>query len=220
MTDPKPVIAVLGGTGHEGGGLARRWARAGYPVFLGSRDGAKAAAKAAELPGGKARGGDNLAAAQAAEIVVLTVPWSAQLATLKSVAPCLEGKILVDVTVPLVPPRVSRVQLPAEDSAVVAAQNLLGPGVKVVSAFQNVSAHVLLDDDATVDCDVLVCGDDEAAREAVVQLARAGGMRAYQAGPLANSVAAEALTSILIFLNRRYKVPGSGIRLTGLPDNS
>lgn len=219
MSDQKPVIAVLGGTGHEGGGLARRFARAGYPIFLGSRDAAKAEAKAKELPG-NARGGDNLAAAQAGEIVVLTVPWSAQLPTLKSVASALAGKILVDVTVPLVPPKVSRVQLPAEDSAVVAAQTLLGSGVKVVSAFQNVSAHVLLDDEATVDCDVLVCGDDEAAREAVVQLAKAGGMRAFHAGPLANSVAAEALTSILIFLNRRYKVPGSGIRLTGLPDHS
>jgi NADPH-dependent F420 reductase len=219
MTEKKPVIAVLGGTGHEGSGLARRFARAGYPVYIGSRDGAKAEAKAKELPG-DVRGGDNLAAAQAGEIVILTVPWSAQLATLKSVAAALEGKILVDVTVPLVPPKVSRVQLPPEDSAVVAAQNLLGPGVKVVSAFQNVSAHVLLDDDATVDCDVLVCGDDEAAREAVVQVAKAAGMRAFHAGPLANSVAAEALTSILIFLNRRYKVPGSGIRLTGLPENS
>lgn len=219
MTDTKPVIAVLGGTGHEGGGLARRWVRAGYHVVLGSRDGAKAAAKAAELPG-RAEGGDNLAAASKGDIVVLTVPWSAQIDTLKSVAPALKGKILVDVTVPLVPPRVSRVQLPPEDSAVVAAQALLGPEVKVVSAFQNVSAHVLLDDDAEVDCDVLVCGDDEGAREAVVALAKAGGMRAWHAGPLANSVAAEALTSILIFLNRRYKVPGSGIRLTGLPDHS
>lgn len=219
MNDRKPVIAILGGTGHEGGGLARRWARAGYPVVLGSRDAARAAEKAADLPGG-ASGGDNLSAATQGEIVVLAVPWSAQIDTLKSVASALKGKILIDVTVPLVPPKVSRVQLPPEDSAVVAAQALLGPGVKVVSAFQNISAHVLADDAASVDCDVLVCGDDEAAREVVVKLAEAAGMRAFHAGPLANSVAAEALTSVLIFLNRRHKVPGSGIRITGLGDHS
>jgi NADPH-dependent F420 reductase len=214
----KPTIAILGGTGHEGSGLARRWARAGYAVVLGSRDAARASAKAAELPNG-ARGMDNFAAAQAGDIVVLTVPWAAQLATLKSVAAALAGKILIDVTVPLVPPRVSRVQLPPEDSAVVAAQAMLGVTVKVVSAFQNVPAHALADDTATVECDVLVCGDDEAARETTVQLAQAAGMRAFHAGPLANSAAAEALTSVLIFLNRRYKSPGTGIRLTGIADS-
>lgn len=219
MNDRKPVIAILGGTGHEGGGLARRWARAGYPVVLGSRDAARAAETAAELPG-EVSGTDNLAAATRGEIVVLAVPWSAQISTLKSVATALAGKILIDVTVPLVPPKVSRVQLPPEDSAVVAAQTLLGPEVKVVSAFQNISAHVLADDAASVDCDVLVCGDDEAARETVVKLAEVAGMRAFHAGPLANSVAAEALTSVLIFLNRRHKVPGSGIRITGLGDHS
>lgn len=215
MSD-KPTIAILGGTGHEGLGLARRWSACGYPVIIGSRDGAKAAATAAEI-GHATRGMDNAAAAAAAQVIVLAVPYSAQLATLTSVADQLKGKIVVDVTVPLVPPKVSRVQLPAGGSCVQAAQDMLGPEVKVVSAFQNVGAHALAAGSESIECDVLVCGDDEGARELVVQLAKVIGLRALHAGPLANSAAAEALTSVLIFLNRRYKVPASGIRITGLP---
>jgi NADPH-dependent F420 reductase len=123
----------------------------------------------------------------------------------------------VDATVPLVPPKVSRVQLPADGSAVAAIQRLLGSEVRVVSAFQNVSAHHLRDLGHAVDCDVLVCGDDVEARETVIALARDIGLRAYHAGPIANSAAAEALTSVLIALNIRYKVPGAGIRITGIP---
>ena len=126
----------------------------------------------------------------------------------------VQGKILIDVTVPLVPPRVARVQLPPEGSAAVAAQAALGPGVKVVSAFQNVAAH-LLEGEGEIPCDVLVCGDDKEARGEVVALARAAGLRAFHAGSLANSAAAEALTSVLIFLNGRYHTT-SGIRFTGL----
>jgi len=160
----------------------------------------------------------NLAAAQSAAIVVLAVPYTAQVPTAEEVATALQGKILIDVTVPLMPPRVDRVQLPGGESAVVALQRRLGTDVKVVSAFQNVSATHLRDLDHGVDCDVLVCGDDAAARETVVGLARDAGMRAWHAGVLANSIAAEALTSVLIAINKRYKVPGSGIRITGLPD--
>lgn len=212
-----PVIAILGGTGAEGLGLAKRWAAKGYPVVVGSRDAAKAQAAAQEIGHG-ARGFDNAGAAAAGEVVVLAVPYAAQLATLQSVKSALAGKVVVDVTVPLVPPKVSRVQLPAGGSCVQAAQDALGPEVKMVSAFQNVGSHALADGHSA-DCDVLVCGDDEAARETVVQLAKAIGLRALHAGPLANSAAAEALTSVLIFLNRRYKVPASGIRITGLPDS-
>lgn len=218
------TIAILGGTGAEGGGLALRWARAGHRVIIGSRDAARAAAAARSIaervPGAQASGADNLAAASQADIVVLTVPYAAHKPTLETVKPALAGKILVDVTVPLVPPRVARVQLPPEDSVAVAAQRLLGPEVKVVSAFQNVSAHLLEDLDAPVDCDVIVCGDDKDARAAVVALAREGGMRGIHGGALANSAAAEALTSVLIFINGRYKVQAAGIRFTGLPEDA
>jgi NADPH-dependent F420 reductase len=222
MTDSLPTLAVLGGTGAEGGGLAFRWANAGYPVIVGSRTAEKAQAGAAELNAllGKEliRGMDNLSAAKEAQIVVLTVPYSAQKSTVSDVAAALEGKILVDVTVPLVPPKVNRVQLPAEGSAVEAVQKMLGPNVKVVSAFQNVSAHHLKDLHHTIECDVLVAGDDIPAREAVIKLAEACGLKGLHAGPLCNSVVAEALTSVLISINQRYKIAGSGIRITGLPE--
>ena len=217
----QPVIAVIGGAGAEGSGLALRWAHAGHRVLIGSRNAERAAAKAVELNtligATRLEGLDNRAAAERAQIVVLTVPYAAQLPTLRDLKPALAGKILVDVTVPLVPPRVARVQLPEGGSAVEIAQRELGPEVKVVSAFQNVSAHHLMDLGHTVDCDVLVCGDDKDAREAVVALAHAIGLRGLHAGALANSVAAEALTSLLIFMNRHYKSPGAGIRITGLP---
>jgi hypothetical protein len=129
----------------------------------------------------------------------------------------LAGKILIDATVPLVPPKVARVQLPEGGSAVAALQKLLGETVKVVAAFQNVSAHHLRDLTHSVDCDVLVCGDDIPARETVIGLVRDVGLRGVHAGPIANAAAAEALTSVLIAINIRYKVPGTGIRITGLP---
>jgi 8-hydroxy-5-deazaflavin:NADPH oxidoreductase len=220
----KPTIAVLGGTGQEGSGLALRWAHAGYPVVIGSRDAPRAEAKAAEirqrLSGGSVEGCDNRRAAERGEIVVLTVPYAAHRPTLETVKDVLAGKLLVDVTVPLMPPQVARVQLPPEGSAAVAAQRLLGAGVKVVSAFQNVSSHLLEDLAASVDCDVLVCGDDKEARAAVVALAEAAGMRGIHGGALANSAAAEALTSVLIFINRRYGLKSSGIRFTGLPEDA
>ncbi len=214
-------IGVLGGTGKEGSGLAYRWALAGHEVVIGSRDAAKAATGAVELNqlfGGKAvvRGAGNADAAHA-DVVVLTVPYAAQLATALSVASQLNGKILVDVTVPLIPPKVDRVQLPNGESAVVALQRALGAAVKVVSAFQNVSATHLKDPAHEVDCDVLVCGDDADAREVVIGLAHDAGLRAWHAGVLANSIASEALTSVLIAINKRYKVAGSGLRITGIP---
>jgi NADPH-dependent F420 reductase len=215
------TIGVLGGTGQEGSGLALRWAKAGHNVILGSRDPAKAAVAAEQMNVaiGAARvgGTGNKEAAAAANIVVLTVPFSAQRATIEDVRAELSGKLLVDATVPLVPPKVARVQLPPDGSAVAAIQKTLGEGVRVVSAFQNVSAHHLKDLSYVVDCDVLVCGDDPAAREIVIGLAADIGLRGVHAGPIVNSAAAEALTSILIAMNMRYKVPGTGIRITGLP---
>ena len=222
MADNKAVIAVLGGTGHEGAGLAARWAKSGYPVVIGSRDAGRAAEAAAEMAaktGGTVTGAANADAAAAGAIVVLAVPYAGQKALANDVRAQLEGKILIDVTVPLVPPKVARVQLPEGGSAVEALQKDLGEGVRVVAAFQNVSAHQLADLDAEVNCDVLVAGDDIEARETVVQLAKAIGITALHAGPLANSAAAEALTSVLIAINKRYKVAdGAGIRITGIPD--
>jgi hypothetical protein len=220
-TPAKPTIAVLGGTGKEGSGLALRYAHAGHRVVIGSRSRQRAAEAAAainaRIGADRAEGADNLAAATAGEIVVLTVPYAAQLATLAEVKPALAGKILIDVTVPLVPPQIGRVQLPEGGSAVVRAQAMLGEGVRVVSAFQNVSAELLTALGSAIDCDVLVCGDDRDARAQVIALAKAAGMRAFHAGPLANSAVAEALTSVLITINRQYKVKHSGIAITGLP---
>lgn len=222
MEAGKQTIAVLGGTGKEGKGLALRWAVKGHEVIIGSRDAARAQATAEEIcaragAAAQVRGADNAAAAQAASIVVLAVPYSAQLATAQEVAAQLVGKVLIDVTVPLVPPKVDRVQMPPGGSAVLVLQERLGAAVKVVSAFQNVSAGHLWDLDHVIDCDVLVCGDDAEAREAAVRLAEDAGMKGWHAGVLANSVAAEALTSVLIAINKRYKIPGSGLRITGTP---
>jgi NADPH-dependent F420 reductase len=214
------TIAVLGGTGEEGRGLALRWAHAGHHLILGSRDAAKAARAAEELSlrvaPRKLDGASNKDAAARAEIVVLTVPYAAQRQTVEDVRAELAGKILIDVTVPLVPPKVSRVQLPAGGSAVEAIQKLLGGATRVVSAFQNVSAHYLADLSRKIDCDVLVCGDDKEARQVAIDLAHDAGLRGLHAGPLANSAAAEALTSVLIAINRHYKLPAAGLRITGL----
>lgn len=220
--DNKAVIAVLGGTGKEGGGLALRWAHHGHKVVLGSRSAGRAQEAAdamnATLGANAVSGADNVAAAAVADIVVLAVPYAAQQPTVAEVRAGLSGKILIDVTVPLVPPRVSRVQLPGGRSAVEAVQTMLGTDVRVVSAFQNISAHHLTKLDEEIECDVLVCADDTAAADIVVALAEEIGLRAWNAGALANSVVAEGLTSVLIALNRRYKVPGSGIRITGVPE--
>jgi hypothetical protein len=222
MADNKLKIAVIGGTGAEGSGLAARWAHAGHRVTIGSRSADKAQQAADELNGildsARVSASDNHAAAKDADVVVLTVPFTAQLPTVRDLKPVLAGKILVDVTVPLVPPKVSTVQLPAGGSCVVAVQQELGSEVRVVSAFQNVSAHKLKKLDQRIACDVLVCGDDKEARATVIGLARDAGLRGIDAGPLANSVAAEAFTSLLIWINRTYKIPDAGVAITGLPE--
>lgn len=216
-------IAILGGTGALGTGLVRRWTQAGHAVIIGSRTLEKAEAALAELKQVMAELGatkldvaamENLDAARAADIVVLTVPFAHQKSTLEHVRPALEGKILVDVTVPLMPPKVGTVQLPPEGSAGMAAQQLLGEAVKVVSAFQNVAAHHLQEGHG-IECDVLVCGNDKDARAEVIGLVEACGMRGFHAGPIANSAAAEALTSVIININRAFKCH-AGIRITGL----
>jgi 8-hydroxy-5-deazaflavin:NADPH oxidoreductase len=214
------TIAIVGGTGAEGSGLALRWANAGHRVIIGSRDPAKAQALAdefnAKLGTNMLSGATSDTAVEQAEIVVLTVPYASQLDMVRALKSKLQGKLLIDVTVPLVPPKVSQVQLPSAGSCVVAVQQELGEGVRVVSAFQNVSAHKLKDLVYQIQCDVLVCSNDKVARQVVIELAKDAGLRGIDAGALANSTVAESLTSALIWINRTYKIPDAGIVITGI----
>jgi len=207
-------IAIVGGTGHLGNAIARRLVKAGHDVAIGSRT-AEAAESAAREIGAEVRHGANAAIVAGNDFVIVTVPYAAQGATLADIRDRVGGAIVIDTTVPLKPPKVMRVQLPAAGSAAVEAQGHLGPDVRLVSAFHNVAAHRLATGE-DVDCDVLVFSDDTDARAAVVDLIGGMGMRGLAAGSLANAAAAEALTSILIFLNKTYAADGSGIRFTGL----
>lgn len=207
------TIAIIGGTGQLGGALAWRLAKAGYEVIIGSRTAESAAAKATELGHGLT-GMANGDAAAVATVVFVTVPFAAQDSTLAEIAPHVAGKIVVDTTVPLMPPKVMRVQLPAEGSAAAKAAGILGEDVRLVAGFHNVAAHKLAQN-VEVDCDVLIFGDDKAARTEIVALADAIGMRGIHAGALVNAAAAEAMTSLLIFINKNYQVDGAGIRITG-----
>ena len=216
-------IAIVGGSGALGSGLASRLARAGFSVAIGSRnaDRAEEAAIALRKDTGSSRisGHDNRTAAEQGEIVIVTVPFDSQIEVLRAIGPAVRGKILVDTTVPLVPPKVMRVQLPAAGSAAALAAEVLGPDVRLVTGFHNVSA-VKLRGDEPVDCDVLVFGDEAAAREAVVEMIHRLGIRAVHGGPLANSAAAEAMTSVLIWINKRYGVKaGAGLTVTGIADS-
>jgi NADPH-dependent F420 reductase len=211
----------LGGTGQEGKGLAYRWGKAGYRVLIGSRSKEKADSAAMDVleklgGNGLIEGKSNQDAAEAGDIVVLTVPYQFQSETLLSVEPHLEGKILVNVSVPLVPPKVTMVNMPQAGSAAQEAQELLGPDVNVVAAFQNV-AHELLFTDEVIDCDVLVCGKSKKAREEVIKLVEAAGLIGWDAGPLENAVVLEGLTSVLIHINQRNGVRNAGIRISGVP---
>jgi hypothetical protein len=213
------TIGIIGGTGKEGKGLAYRWMQAGYHIIIGSRSLEKAVAAAQELNDRlgvpMVEGMENADAARNADLAVLTVPYAAHVSTLEAIRQELAGKILIDVTVPLNPPKVTKVKLPPAGSAAQEAQNVLGPEVQVVSAFQNVSYEHLMDDHAA-DCDVLVCGGDKSARGMVIQLVRDAGLDAWDAGPIENAVVAEGLTSILIGINKQYGVQSAGIRITGV----
>lgn len=214
------TIAVLGGTGKEGKGLAYRWARAGYDVIVGSRSADKAVAAAEEImsllgENISVKGMGNLEAAREANIAVLTVPYSAHRDTLEGIKDELKGKILVDVTVPLVPPKVATVQMPAAGSAAQEAKQILGDDVQVCAAFQNISHEHLLDN-ADVECDVLVTGTSKEARAETIKLVEAAGLRGWDAGPIENSVVVEGLTSVLIGINKKYGSTHAGIKITGI----
>ena len=222
-SNTKPSIGIVGGTGDLGRGLALRLAKAGHPLIIGSRNAEQAVASAEAVAAVLAErviahpaisGADNAATAQQGDIVFVTVPFGAHQPTLESIRDAVQGKVVVDVTVPLVPPKVARVQLPAEGSAGLIAQALLGEAVHVVRAFQNVAA-AHLQADMEIPCDVLVTGNDKPARQTVIDLIESMGMRGFHAGLINNAAAAEALTSILININKQYKTH-AGLRLTGI----
>ena len=214
-------IAIIGGTGREGSGLGFRWALAAHEVLIGSRNVDKAI-KAVEYLMPRFEGKEvrisawtNEKAVEQCDIAVLTVPFNAHAATLEGLKEQLQGKILIDVCVPLVPPKVTKVQMPPEGSAALQAKAILGPDVQVVDAFQTISFEHLLSGEE-IDCDVLVAGGNKEAREVVIGLAEDIGLKAWDAGVIENTVVLEGLTSILIGLNIKYKVPSAGIRLTGI----
>ncbi len=217
----KYTLGIIGGTGKEGSGLAYRWAMAGHKVIIGSRQVEKALT-AVEILREKIgeqevdlSGTSNPEAVKACDIAVLTVPFAAHAATLEVLKEELQGKLLIDVSVPLVPPKVTKVQMPSEGSAALQAKAILGPDVQVVDAFQTVSFERLLSGEE-IDCDVLVAGGNKESREIVIGLAEDMGLNAWDAGVIENTVVVEGLTSILIGLNIKYKVDSAGVRITGI----
>ena len=214
-------IALIGGTGKEGKGLAYRWAKAGFDVVIGSRQIEKAQIAADELnrminrSKNPITGLENHQAADWCDIAVLTVPFTVHQIMLEDIKDCLNGKILIDVTVPIVPPKITKVQMPAAGSAALEAKLILGENVQVVSAFQNISYERLMKDDP-IDCDVLVSGSSKEARIVVLNLVKLAGMTGWDAGPIENSMVAEGLTSILLGLNRQFGVQDAGIKITGI----
>jgi 8-hydroxy-5-deazaflavin:NADPH oxidoreductase len=214
------TIAVLGGTGKEGKGLVYCWAKAGYHIHIGSRDKAKALAAATDVMAlleGEALvdGMSNLEAAQNADIIVLAVPYAAHRPTLEAVKVVLKGKILIDVTVPLVPPKVATVQMPPAGSAAQEAREILGEETQVCAAFQNISYENLTGNNS-IECDVLVTGTSREARAETIKLVEAAGLSGWDAGPLENSVVLEGLTSVLIGINKKYGSTHAGIKITGV----
>jgi NADPH-dependent F420 reductase len=217
------TIAVIGGTGKEGKGLAYRWIKAGYSVIIGSRNAEKAQSAVNDLAERLSsqekehlRGMENSDAVRLAQIAVLTVPYEFHKSILEYLKDDLSGKYLIDVTVPIVPPKVSTVQVPPEGSAAKQAQLLLGDSVSVISAFQNISFELLLSDEK-VNCDVLVCGKDSESRQVGLKMVQAAGLTGWDAGPLENSIVAEGFTSILIRINKQAGTKSAGIQITNVP---
>ncbi len=215
-------IGIVGGTGREGRGLAVRWAKAGHDVFIGSRQAERGETKAKEFSeefGVTIQGSDNVAACNHGEIVVVTVPYGAHRATFESIADSVGEKIIVDITVPLQPPKVRSVNLPEGNAAALEARSYLPEGTRLVAALHHISSEHLSDPEHEFDCDVLVCGDDKEARAAVISVVADLGLRGVDAGVLKNAVALESMTPVLLHINRRYKSVGSGIRITGIPES-
>jgi NADPH-dependent F420 reductase len=213
-------IAIIGGTGKEGKGLACGWLKAGFQVVIGSRQAEKAMAaveEVKEIVGGiiQLTGLVNEDAAKLADIIVVTVPYGAHRDTMGMLKPLVKGKLVVDVTVPILPPKVTVANLPAEGSAGLETRAILDEETEVVTAFQNISYEKLMAGEFD-DCDVLVCGSSKASRALGVRLVESMGFTTWDAGPLENSVVAEALTPVLIGINIRHGVSSAGIRITGV----
>jgi NADPH-dependent F420 reductase len=216
MNKEKTTIAILGGTGALGSALAKKWAQNGYTVIVGSRKKEKAETTAIELNkeiGSELiKGLDLIEASKNCNLAVMAVPYSSHQMTLDAVKINLIGKIIIDTTVPL-QGNVTKVSLPKKGSAALEAQIFLGDKVKVVSALQNIGSH-LIGSDKNIDAEVLVTGNDREAVQLVRELINDLGLTSWDAGSIENSAAAEALTSILIFINKRHKLKSSGIKIT------
>ena len=214
------TIGVVGGTGREGKGLAFRWAKAGYRVLIGSRFEEKAVTAASEIMqllegSSSVVGTTNLEAVQQSDIVVLTVPYSAHRSTLEDIKDALRGKLLIDTTVPIVPPKVTKVQMPPAGSAAQEAREIVGDDVQVVAAFQSIS-HKLLLGEEDIECGVLVTGTSKAARHEALKLVEATGLTGWDAGPIENSVVVEGLANVLRNINKQYGSNHAGIKITGV----
>jgi NADPH-dependent F420 reductase len=215
-------IGIVGGTGREGRGLAFRWAKAGHQVYIGSRDASRGRQKAAEFSdefGITVEGGSNESACEHGEVVLVSVPYAAHHDTFESIKDRLGNKIVVDITVPLKPPKVRSVNLPEGQSAALEASELLGDDARLVAAFHHIAAERLSDPDDVFECDVLVCGNDKEARAEIIGLVKDLGLRGIDAGVLRNAIALESITPVLLHINRHYKVVGSGIRITGVSES-
>jgi NADPH-dependent F420 reductase len=213
------TIAILGGTGKEGAGLAARWALAGHEIIVGSREPTRAQARAAELrartAGAAIRGASNAEAAREGEMVVVALPAPGLTTTLPALRDACRGKVVVSTVVALdfTGPRLFTP--PAAGSSAEEAQALL-PEARVVAAFHHIAAHELEATDQPIDCDLLLCGDDEEAKRTVAALGASMGLRPIDVGPLSNAGPLEGITAVLVAINRRYRRKGAGIRITGL----
>lgn len=223
MTENKKgyIVAIIGGTGKEGKGLAYRLAKAGYEIIIGSRDSMRATETANELKnilnkGTNISGSSNEDAAIKCHIAILTIPYSAHLTTIESLKTFLVDKLVVDVTVPLAPPKVTKVQMPPAGSATQEALQILGENAMLAAAFQNISYENLMNYSDENNCDVLVTGTNKESRRITLELVKDAGFIGWDAGPIENSVVLEGLTSILIGINRQYKSINAGIRITGV----
>ena len=216
----KPIIGIIGGTGKEGFGLTYRWVKSGYKVIIGSRSIEKANKKADEIKAllaiDQVQGTTYEQAAIESDIVVITIPFSTHIDILTKLKPHLKDKLVIDVTVPLVPPKVSVVQMPPDGSSAQEALRILGTSVQLATAFQNISHVNLSPESDSPTCDVLVTGTSADARSTTLSLVESAGFTGWDAGPIENSAVVEGLTSVLIWINKKYGSSHAGIRITGI----
>jgi 8-hydroxy-5-deazaflavin:NADPH oxidoreductase len=213
-------IAIVGGTGKEGAGLGARWALVGHDIIIGSRDAERAKTKAAQLRERTGKiaivGESNREAAELGDLVIVTVPANGLAATLPELREPCRGKVVVSTVVPLTFGGGRLFTPPPAGSSAEEAQAILGEGVKVVAAFHHIAAHELAETDHSIECDLLICGGDADAKRLVTELGTSLGLRVLDVGPLTNAGPLEGITAVLATINRRYKLKGSGIKITGV----